>query len=543
MKQSPSLPMSLPLAGWAAWRGGMAADPSSPTMPLWRQAIQSALDADRFDLEDWETARQAIPMLTSHDQQAAEEFCGHPVQDSFMSLFKSAPRLADPLEHGLEPLADLLHRGMATPEWQRLRETTIGDQIAAGVGSQAFVEEILAALPEEVKEQARAQARAQRETDQLQADANALSGLLDALHERYAGAELPDETVQQAADLQSQIGDLSSAAAQAQAQADQARVACESSVQQQTAQIAAALNKAASTARAQAEEASTFASGFSLAAGGDAVHVSPETARLAMQTLRQNPNLKDLADLLGWARQLVRAAWRNSPRARTELVGYKTRSLQPEHMAGSEWAALLSGDETLEADWQRRALDSAIRHRQYGGKEEEGRGPLIIVRDESGSMAGAPHALAVALEWALLEIARRDNRPFYSISFSGSGQYAVWHAGEADAQSLAEHLAHFYNGGTELYGPLTEACKVVRTVNSDQQRADILVITDGLFGAPSEMFLNILDRLRETESVKIALVSVGAENPDAQVFADPIIHVNDLLKERDKLRGAIAAIV
>jgi uncharacterized protein with von Willebrand factor type A (vWA) domain len=511
--------------------------------PLWRQAIHSALNADRFDLQDWNAARDAIPDLTKYDDEAGDEFCGHPVQDAFLSLFKSAPQLATPLEHGLEPLADLLQRGMATPEWQRLRESTVGDQIAAGVGGQAFVEETLAALPEDVKRQARAQAKAQQEANQLHGDAAALNDLLDALRERYASVELPDEAAEQAEDLQQQIDDLQAGAGQAQAQANQARAACEANVNQQAAQVAAALNKAAGAAREQAEEASTFAAGFSLAAGGDPTRVSPETAALAMQSLRQNPNLKDLADLLGWARQLVRTAWRNSPRARTELVGYKTRSLQPEHMAGTEWAALLSGDETLEADWQRRALDGAIRHREYDGKEEEGRGPLIIVRDESGSMEGSPHALAVALEWALLEIARRDNRPFYSIPFSGRGQYDVWYAGDNDAQSLAEHLAHFYNGGTELFQPLTEACEVVRTVNDDQQRADILVITDGLFGAPDERFLEILNGLRQTDPVKIALVSVGAENPNAAIFANPIIHVDDLLKERDKLRGAIAALV
>ena len=168
---------------------------------------------------------------------------------------------------------------------------------------------------------------------------------------------------------------------------------------------------------------------------------------------------------------------------------------------------------------------------------------IIVVRDESGSMAGAPHALAVALEWALLEIARRDRRAFYSIPFSGRGQFEVWADSSTSPHDLAEHLAHFYNGGTEPYGPLAAALETVQTVSNELQRADILVITDGLFGAPSEMFLNILDRLRETEPVKIALVSVGVENPDAQVFADPIVHVNDLLKERDKLRGAIAALI
>jgi len=134
MKQSPSLPMSLPLAGWAAWRGGMVKAQPARNTPLWQQAIHSALGADRFDLEDWAAARTTIPSLANYDDRAAEEFCGRPVQDGFLSLFKSAPRLADPLERGLEPLADLLQRGMATPEWQRLRETTVGDQVAAGVG-------------------------------------------------------------------------------------------------------------------------------------------------------------------------------------------------------------------------------------------------------------------------------------------------------------------------------------------------------------------------------------------------------------------------
>ena len=56
--------------------------------PLWRQAIHSALDADRFDLEDWTAATTAIPELTKHDNRAADEFCGRPVQDAFLSLVR-----------------------------------------------------------------------------------------------------------------------------------------------------------------------------------------------------------------------------------------------------------------------------------------------------------------------------------------------------------------------------------------------------------------------------------------------------------------------
>jgi hypothetical protein len=107
-----------------------------------------------------------------------------------------------------------------------------------------------------------------------------------------------------------------------------------------------------------------------------------------------NPNLKDLADLLGWARQIVRGEWRKSPRARTELVGYKTQPLQPAHLAGFEWAALLSA--TTHSNW------------------------------------------------------------------IGNG------------------------------GPLVQAIEIINSSTDPEQRADILVITDGVFGEPTEACVEML---------------------------------------------------
>ena len=52
---------------------------------------------------------------------------------------------------------------------------------------------------------------------------------------------------------------------------------------------------------------------------------------------------------------------------KTEMVGYADRPLQPEHMVGFEYVALLSGDDTLLLDRLRRAIDGGIRHRRYAG--------------------------------------------------------------------------------------------------------------------------------------------------------------------------------
>ena len=122
---------------------------------------------------------------------------------------------------------------------------------------------------------------------------------------------------------------------------------------------------------------------------------------------------------------------------------------------------------------------------------------MLLVCDESGSMEGNPLAAAVALEWALLEICRRDRRDFCSIPFSGSSQFHVWHAprpGMPDPQGLLEHPAHFYNGGTEPYLTLL---KVVELIAVGDLRADILIITDGAFGEPPEDFLRRVAEVKQ----------------------------------------------
>jgi uncharacterized protein with von Willebrand factor type A (vWA) domain len=507
---------------------------------LWRTPLETVWKADRFDQADWLNASDSIPQLSTADQQAARDLCGHPVQDGFFGLFKANPQLAEDTTLSLQPLAELMKRGTETPEWARLRETTMGDSIAAGIGAQALVEEVLKSLPDEMKQQVQEQARSQQKASEAQSQAEALNTLAQMLSDRAQGDA---EIKAKAEEVQRQAIQSQAQAEQVQARADAARTAFQDALNARSAQMTAALNHAAESAREQAEDATQFVRSFSLAAGGDPIRVEPAMAQAAMQTLVQNPNLRRLADLLGWARKMVRGEWRKSPHGKTEMVGYSVQPLQPEHMAGFEYAALLSGDDTLQLDWLRRAVDGGIRHRRYAGQERQGRGPLVLVRDESGSMEGEAHATAVALEWALLEICRRDNREFYSIPFSGNGQFHVWQAprpGQPDPQGLLEHLAHFYNGGTEPYLPLTKALELIA---DGDLRADVLIITDGTFDEPPEDFLRRVAEVKQQHPLRLVAVLVGADDKQAQGFADKVISVEDLFNARERLRDVVTEIV
>ena len=61
----------------------------SPQYTALAQAIQSALDADRFDLEDWAAARTAIPSLAHHDDRPLRNSAAIRCRTRSCRLFKS----------------------------------------------------------------------------------------------------------------------------------------------------------------------------------------------------------------------------------------------------------------------------------------------------------------------------------------------------------------------------------------------------------------------------------------------------------------------
>lgn len=500
---------------------------------LWQYEndIESVFRADLFDLEDWLTTSKTVPGLDRDNRIAAGEIGGQPIQDGFFSLFKAAPTLADPGQRKLSPLAKLMQRGMETPNWQQLREHTVGQQIGAGIGAKHFWQNVIANLPDDVKEAARQAHRNQQQADQADqhaADLQTLANLLNA-----AGQ------TDQAGEVEAQAQEQQWSADKFQQAADAAFDNLNEALDANEAQITAAMNNAAAAASDKAEDANAYVKSFSLAAGGDPQHVDPATAQAAMQALRQNKNLLDLAEMLGWARRMVRGEWRKSTKGNRNMTGYKTHELQPATMATSERIAMVSSNAAIRTDFMRRVVENAVVHVDYDGEEKQGRGPMILVRDESGSMTGQPHALAVALEWALLEIARRDNREFYCIPFSGTGQFSVWHAptkGQSDADGLLAHLSHFYGVGTEPQQPIKRALEII---DDQDLHADVLVLTDDVFDTPSAEFVDICKAI----DAKIVTVTIGGTDRNAAMFSDRVVAVGDLVGDRERLRAAVSEIV
>lgn len=546
---------------------------------LWREKLETTIhNAGMFDLRDWLRASERIKGLDRSNRVAREEFTGHPVQDTFFSLVKSDPKVAQDVKPGLQPLGDLLDRAMETPNFKQLHEACRGDAVAAGMAAPEFFSEFVKNLPEDVKEQAQEARKAQHTADESTAQAQAAMTASEAYEEQAQALEAQSDAALAEAQQHKDLGNTSSAGAaiekgnqlmdaamDAQAEADrlaELAQALESlgknmadtaqahaeltkeNIADNEAQIAHAANQAARQADDKARQALAFVKGFSQAAGGDPQNMDPEALEYGMELFRRFPQVADFAKILGWTKRVAKAEYRDSPKGRTEFKGYKVGELDVSQMAPQEWAGALVGIETLRKDWVRRVVDGEIAHNDYEGKEEQGRGPIIWVEDQSGSMSGEPAMMAKCLEWALIDIARADGREFHSIAFAGQGRTTYWKApAKADYKGLYNHMQAFLSGGTDPYPPL---CEALDLIEDGDLKADIVLTTDGIFDDPPALFLKELEFAQARRPLRIETVLVDTAQVDthkANQFSDRLTNLSSFLRDKDRIRDILKAVV
>lgn len=137
----------------------------------------------------------------------------------------------------------------------------------------------------------------------------------------------------------------------------------------------------------------------------------------------------------------------------------------------------------LRKDFYRRFLDQELLQYSLRGIEEKGKGPMVVCLDGSSSMAGEKEIWSKAVTLTLLEIARRQRRPFQSICFSSEDtplqvldmnpreRYGV------EMEKVMDLAEYFPGGGTDFQKPLDAALECLK--KSRYKKGDIVFITDG----------------------------------------------------------------
>lgn len=254
--------------------------------------------------------------------------------------------------------------------------------------------------------------------------------------------------------------------------------------------------------------------------------------------------------LLGFCCRVVRGASRRTRPGRDEMTGYGFSGWS-ESVVPQDQLAVARGD----LDALARLAEGTLTRRKYSGYRAMGKGPVILLRDETGSMewdvAGGfertmgKHKQALALEVVLAQAFNKDKRDLVTVAW-GMDELRE-HTWGDPACDLKDHLLSFLRAGdTRIFCGLRRGLELA---GEYVDGADILIVTDGGLSDTrrvrgDEALQEELAAYRERGG-RIWVVIIGkGTRPEgwrkALPFADAIVSLSDLADGSADLEKVIA---
>ena len=410
--------------------------------------------------------------------------------DVFAALRQYAPTLSDPaqMDAAYRNHHTIMESMLQTSEYQSLHANTQGDDWASGVATAAMVPELLDKLRDEQQNQER-----QRQ-QQEQGGTAGQDGQGSADGQQQGQQEI------------------------AQAMRVAARGAADHAQQ--------AVDDARALVEAFGGQDSSLGPGWGHGEGqGDPLGGLRQKAEFAQQ-LMNDEMLRRIARLAGRIRLIASQVQREKvQRGVDEVVGVEPTSdvsrLLPQE------TSLLAQPELVPLFLARWVEGQTMGYR-FQGRKPEGRGPIVAIVDESGSMSGDRICWAKAVVLALLAIASKQKRDLRVIHAGASAREMLvedYPQGKAQPGQVIATARKFFGGGTSFDAPLTAALDAINT--SVYRRADIIHITDGECAVSAEV-LNALDTSRRAKgwrAVGILIGTYGGGQVLAQ-YCDEVVQMN-----------------
>jgi hypothetical protein len=278
------------------------------------------------------------------------------------------------------------------PGWEHLVRRATGDRVLGAAATVAFCDRLLDSLPEPQAQLA--------DVEPMRERARALM--------RMAEGGAPEGV-----DVEEMLEALRG---QGQAAVEAAQGYAQSVDDSALRQALRASVEAGHAAAAELDCAVGAFSGWQPGASGLGVDIEAK-ARLA-ERIRQSPKLQQLARAAGRMRRLALAKQQSpSKHAREEVADVEL---------GSDLARVLPTelvkltDPLLSLDFARRFVEGTLMQYRLQGRETLGRGPLIVLLDDSGSMEGDRELWAKAVTLGLVQVAAFQRRRCRIVHFDGA---------------------------------------------------------------------------------------------------------------------------
>lgn len=472
------------------------------------------VQSDMFDKRDLEQMTQVAPRLRGalgeiEDATRTGTDLG---ADLWSSLIRIAPRKADTIPPSHRLNETVIDRLWQADEYRDLHEHTMGDPVNAAAGVAALAGKVTGMVADlgDVAEQAE---KAQDAQDALDEALNGGSG------------DEPGGPGQGEADAD----ELESLRSKAEAEAELLDAMLDDAMPKIDRAVRAGLDEAAAEADANA----AAADGWDLSPG-ELERMDPAERIRLMESLSQQ-RMRDIADLMGAFHNTSLAQRDHRFELRPGEVTGVTLGSNLARLVPAEIAALAMPE--LEDLMILRAVKGRARIYQTRAVERVGRGAVIYLEDQSGSMDGAKGKWSKAFGGALYRVAREQDRAFHAFCFKGRG---VWdrfdfpNPREVQIDRLLEFMSTKPSGGTEVTGPLDEAVRLLEDeyLNNGNLEGDLVLATDGEVGVPPA-WLDGFQSKRELLGFHVYGLAIRARISTLNALCTHVADVTDLSSGKD----------
>jgi uncharacterized protein with von Willebrand factor type A (vWA) domain len=170
------------------------------------------------------------------------------------------------------------------------------------------------------------------------------------------------------------------------------------------------------------------------------------------------------------------------------------------------------------------------------GKEQLGKGPLVLLLDRSGSMEDEKDTWSTAMALALMGLAHAEHRTFAVVAFTDQILFeAVVKPGE---QLNEEALNLQCNGGTDIDLAVERGLDQIERHPGRLQEADLVLITDG--ASPAERASELKTRASKLGATVLG-IGIGVERRHLEPWCDVIEAVTNLNCVEDGVADALFA--
>lgn len=274
---------------------------------------------------------------------------------------------------------------------------------------------------------------------------------------------------------------------------------------------------------------------------GSNSQIDPTRINKAMQRINKSQNLKRIMEWAGRFKIVASSCQRDKVTVGLdEVVGVVTDNdvsrLLPQELVQFD-------DEITETLFMSRFLERQTLCRQYQAHEPKGRGPIVVIVDESGSMSGNRIETAKGMMLAIGWIARKQKRWLTLGAFS-SGMYGArvetFDSGSWDESKMLGWLEKFINGGTSLEFPLQGIPDYLdKLPGCPKGKIDFIIITDDEVDC-SEELRQSFTKWKKANKVRLLSILIGSQPGVLETLSDEVYRVNALTLDCDATKAAFS---